>query len=62
MSGKLWIGIDGGGTKTTAVIGDESGHLLAVAKGSSGNLTAISTGQLYTLINELVNQLLTKNL
>lgn len=60
MSGKLWIGIDGGGTKTTAVIGDESGHLLAVAKGSSGNLTAISTEQLYTLINELINQLLIK--
>lgn len=60
MSGKLWIGIDGGGTKTTAVIGDKSGHLLAVVKGSSGNLTAISTGQLYTLINELINQLLIK--
>ena len=60
MSGKLWIGIDGGGTKTTAVIGDESGHLLAVAKGSSGNLTAISTEQLYTLINELIDQLLIK--
>lgn len=60
MSGKLWIGIDGGGTKTTAVIGDESGHLLAVAKGSSGNLTAISTEQLYTLINELIDQLLLK--
>lgn len=60
MSGKLWIGIDGGGTKTTAVIGDESGHLLAVAKGSSGNLTAISTEQLYTLLNELINQLLKK--
>ena len=60
MSGKLWIGIDGGGTKTTAVIGDESGHLLAVAKGSSGNLTEISTEQLYTLINELIDQLVTK--
>ncbi|MEK3763647.1 MULTISPECIES: N-acetylglucosamine kinase [unclassified Solibacillus] len=60
MSEKLWIGIDGGGTKTTAVIGDESGHLLAVVKGSSGNLTAISTEQLYTLINELINQLLIK--
>ena len=60
MSGKLWIGIDGGGTKTTAVIGDESGHLLAVAKGSSGNLTAILKEQLYTLINELINQLLIK--
>ena len=61
MSGKLWIGIDGGGTKTTAVIGDESGHLLAVAKGSSGNITAISTEQLYTLINELIDQLLIKS-
>lgn len=58
MSAKLWIGIDGGGTKTTAVIGDESGRLLAVAKGSSGNLTAISTEQLYTLANELIDQLL----
>lgn len=58
MAGKLWIGIDGGGTKTTAVIGDENGHLLAVAKGSSGNLTAISIEQLYTLINNLIDQLL----
>ena len=60
MSGELWIGIDGGGTKTIAVIGDKSGHLLAAAKGSSGNLTAISTEQLYTLLNELINQLLIK--
>ncbi|MGN7478425.1 N-acetylglucosamine kinase [Solibacillus silvestris] len=60
MSGKLWIGIDGGGTKTIAVIGDKGGHLLAVAKGSSGNLTAISTEQLYTLINNLIDQLLMK--
>ena len=42
MSEKFWIGIDGGGTKTTAVIGDKNGHLRAVSKGSSGNLTAIS--------------------
>lgn len=60
MSGKFWIGIDGGGTKTIAVIGDKSGHLLAVAKGGSGNLTAISTEQLYTLINNLIDQLLMK--
>ncbi|MBD8034239.1 MULTISPECIES: N-acetylglucosamine kinase [Solibacillus] len=60
MSGKLWIGIDGGGTKTIAVIGNESGRLLAAAKGSSSNLTAISTEQLYTLINNLIDQLLMK--
>ena len=42
MSKKFWIGIDGGGTKTTAVLGDGTGHLLAAVKGSSGNLTAIS--------------------
>lgn len=60
MSGKLWIGIDGGGTKTIAVIGDEHGYLFAIAKGSSGNLTAISSGQLYTLINNLIDQLLMK--
>ena len=58
MSEKLWIGIDGGGTKTTAVIGDKNGHLRAVSKGSSGNLTAISPEQLYTLITDLIMQLL----
>lgn len=60
MSKKFWIGIDGGGTKTTAVIGDGTGHLLAAVKGSSGNLTAISPQQLYTLLNDLIEQLLKK--
>ena len=60
MSQKFLIGIDGGGTKTTAVIGDENGHLLAVVKGSSGNLTAISLEQLYTLITDLIEQLVKK--
>lgn len=60
MSGGFLIGIDGGGTKTTAVIGDKSGNLLAVAKGSSSNLTAISTEQLYVLIQDLIEQLLKK--
>ena len=32
MSEKFWIGIDGGGTKTTAVIGDKNGHLHAVSR------------------------------
>ena len=60
MSEKFWIGIDGGGTKTTAVIGDKNGHLRAVSKGSSGNLTAISPEQLYTLLTDLIRQLLKK--
>ena len=56
MSGRFWIGIDGGGTKTTAVIGDRNGHLRAVSKGSSGNLTE----QLYTLLTDLIMELLKK--
>lgn len=56
-----WIGIDGGGTKTSAVIGDNTGQLLAVYDGQSGNVTAISIEQLVERIHHIIEQLLVKS-
>ena len=53
-----WIGIDGGGTKTTAVIGNRSGQIIAMYYGKSGNLTAISIEQLYERLNDIIEHLL----
>ena len=55
-----WIGIDGGGTKTTAVIGNRSGQIMAMYYGESGNLTAISIEQLYERLNDIIEHLLMK--
>ena len=55
-----WIGIDGGGTKTTAVIGNCSGQIIAKYYGESGNLTAISIEQLYERLNDIIEHLLMK--
>ncbi|WP_274308156.1 BadF/BadG/BcrA/BcrD ATPase family protein [Solibacillus daqui] len=61
MLDAYWIGIDGGGTKTSAVIGDSNGQLLAVYYGQSGNLTAISIEQLVERIHHIIEHLLVKS-
>ncbi|KIL43451.1 hypothetical protein KP77_31570 [Jeotgalibacillus alimentarius] len=37
-SSKRWIGIDGGGTKTSCVIGDRNGHILGASLTASSNI------------------------
>lgn len=55
-----FIGIDGGGTSTRGVLGDESGEILASAVGDSSNMLSRSLpeveGTLRTLCQELVEK------
>src|SRR5699024_12718952 len=60
-----WIGIDGGGSKTSAVIGDNSGNILAYARKGSTNIQSISfnvikyhfKNLIYALLNETDTQI-----
>ncbi|SFT20659.1 BadF/BadG/BcrA/BcrD ATPase family protein [Paenibacillus sp. BC26] len=42
---KRFLGIDGGGTRTTAIVSDESGHILAGAVGHSINYYSVGMDQ-----------------
>lgn len=57
---KYFIGIDGGGTKTKAVLIDSSDNNLACAITSSSNINHISSQQLEILLNNLVSELCDK--
>ena len=59
MSGKRkWIGIDGGGTKTSCVIGDENGRLLAFTLGTSSNIHSISHQKVFQTLERVILQVL----
>ncbi|MDI7741911.1 BadF/BadG/BcrA/BcrD ATPase family protein [Lysinibacillus fusiformis] len=55
---KKWIGIDGGGTKTSCVIGDEKGNLLAFAIGTSSNIHSIPAKEVLNTLEKVINQVL----
>ena len=47
---RVLSGIEGGGTKTTCVIGDETGRLLGVGQGGSSNYLAVGISRMRTSI------------
>ena len=55
---KRWIGIDGGGTKTSCVIGDEHGHLLASAVGSASNIQGVSLDKVRSTLLALIDKVI----
>lgn len=55
---KRIIGIDGGGTKTACVIGDEHGRLLAVCYGGSGNVKSRAREEVEQMLLDLIDQAL----
>src|SRR4051812_112579 len=58
ISSKKWIGIDGGGTKTSCIIGDEKGNLLSMSISSSSNIQAVHHQQVRTTLNKLITQII----
>lgn len=57
---KRWIGIDGGGTKTTCVIGNQTGKLLAVCQGASSNIQSNPLEDVKSALLGLVHDVLAK--
>lgn len=55
---KRWIGIDGGGSKTSCVIGDKQGQILSYAIGASSNIHAISPQNVYHTLTQLINKVI----
>ncbi|BDH61868.1 N-acetylmuramic acid/N-acetylglucosamine kinase [Lysinibacillus sp. PLM2] len=53
---KRWIGIDGGGSKTSCVIGDEVGNILSFSKGTSSNIHGTPLQQVYQTLTQLIHK------
>jgi N-acetylglucosamine kinase-like BadF-type ATPase len=60
-SNKTFIGIDGGGTKTVCVIGDETGKLLASATGGSSNIQSKPLPEVKETLFCLIEEVLEKS-
>ncbi|HET7578135.1 MAG TPA: BadF/BadG/BcrA/BcrD ATPase family protein [Bacillales bacterium] len=57
---KKFIGIDGGGTKTMCVMGDETGKIEAVVTGKSSNIQSKPLHDVKKLLLELIEKLMTQ--
>ena len=53
---RIFLGVDTGGSKSHAVLVDQSGRILALARGGSGNPDEIGYDGLAGLLNELVHE------
>lgn len=51
---KRYIGIDGGGTKTACLIGDEHGHVLHIGYGGASNVKSNSRAETHTVLIQLL--------
>lgn len=58
LNNELFIGFDGGGTKTICVIGDEFGNIIASAIGASTNLKSRSPEYVKEVIHELISKVI----
>lgn len=61
MNQKRWIGIDGGGTKTTCVIGDQHGQLLGSSVGTSSNIQSKPVAEVKEVLLGLIHEALSKS-
>jgi N-acetylglucosamine kinase-like BadF-type ATPase len=57
LNNELYIGFDGGGTKTVCVVGDSTGNILASAIGGSTNLKSRPPEKVKEVITDLIKQL-----
>lgn len=55
---KRYIGIDGGGTKTVCIIGDEYGHILAVCRGEGSNVKSTHWPEVQRIVMDLIRETL----
>ncbi len=55
---RKWIGIDGGGTKTSCMIGDEKGNLLSMSIGTTSNIQAVQHLKVQSTLTELINKVI----
>ncbi|KIY23858.1 MULTISPECIES: BadF/BadG/BcrA/BcrD ATPase family protein [Mesobacillus] len=55
---KRWIAVDGGGTKTICVIGDEQGHILSKAIGVASNIHTISHQKVYKTLTDIMERVI----
>ena len=58
LSRELFIGFDGGGTKTVCIVGDESGNIVSLASGASTNLKSRPEEEVREVIHHLLSQVL----
>ncbi|TLS38472.1 N-acetylglucosamine kinase [Pseudalkalibacillus caeni] len=58
LNNGLYIGLDGGGTKTTCVLGDGTGKILAYAVGKSSNMKSKSWEEVKLVLHELIERVL----
>ncbi len=54
----LYLGVDGGGTKTTGVVADEEGKLVRKVRKGPGNVTVLNRHSFSSLIEELLTEIL----
>ncbi|MFD0715316.1 N-acetylglucosamine kinase [Paenibacillus sp. GCM10027626] len=55
---KRYIGIDGGGTKTIGILGDETGQILAVCRGEGTNVKSKSWSEAQQIVKALIEETL----
>lgn len=58
---KYYLGIDGGGSKTTAVVYDEKGNFICKAQGESINYYSVGIENARESMKEIINRLSVKN-
>ncbi|MEX2460655.1 MAG: BadF/BadG/BcrA/BcrD ATPase family protein [Paenibacillaceae bacterium] len=58
VEGKRFIGIDGGGTKTVCILGDQNGCILAVRRGESSNVKSRSWEDVKRVLFSLIQNVL----
>lgn len=58
LSNDYFIGVDGGGTKTSCVIGDSSGKIIGTVVGEGSNIKSTKPEKVHLLMVELLDRLL----
>lgn len=53
-----YLGVDGGGTKTAAVLADEEGRDIRAVKGGAGNIAVLDRGSVAQLIRSIISEIL----
>jgi len=59
MATTLFLGVDGGGSRTTVVIGDEAGHIVARVEGGPTNLHSVGAEAALHTLGQIIDQALT---
>jgi N-acetylglucosamine kinase-like BadF-type ATPase len=58
FAGKSFIGIDGGGTKTLCILGDQNGHILAESRGESSSVKSRPWEDVKRVLLSLIREVL----